>query len=139
MKDEDLLRILDAAAEPDPGRILDALIQASTAERGYLVTRDGIPVLRRMEKEEVQVSTTLLARATADGRPLAVFDWFSVPALIHDKPMEKTAGELHELLADITMILVLLHAVASLKHHFIDRSRVLARMWSGPPKNQQNP
>jgi cytochrome b561 len=77
--------------------------------------------------------------STADGRPLAVFDWFSVPALIHDKPMEKTAGELHELLADITMILVLLHAVASLKHHFIDRSRVLARMWSGPPNNQQNP
>jgi len=70
VKDEDLLQILDAAAEPDPGRILDALIQASTAERGYLVTRDGIPVLRRMEKEEIKISTTLLARATADGRPL---------------------------------------------------------------------
>jgi DNA-binding NtrC family response regulator len=70
VKDEDLLRLLDAAAEPDPGRILDALIQASAATRGYLVTRDGIPVLRRMEKEEVQVSTTLLARAAADGRPL---------------------------------------------------------------------
>jgi cytochrome b561 len=68
-----------------------------------------------------------------------VFNWFSVPAIIHDKPMEKTAGELHELLADVTMVLVLLHAVASLKHHFIDRSRILTRMWSGPPNNQQNP
>lgn len=69
--------------------------------------------------------------STADGRPIEVFDWFSVPALIHDKGMEKTAGELHELLADITMAVVLVHAIAALKHHFWDRSRVLARMWSG--------
>jgi cytochrome b561 len=34
------------------------------------------------------------------------------------------------------MILVLLHAAAALKHHFLDRSRVLARMWSGPSKDQ---
>jgi cytochrome b561 len=70
--------------------------------------------------------------STADGRPIEVFNWFSVPALIHDKPMEKTAGEIHELLADITMVLVLVHTLAALKHHFWDRSRVLARMWSGP-------
>ncbi|MEI9901716.1 MAG: cytochrome b/b6 domain-containing protein [Hyphomicrobium sp.] len=31
--------------------------------------------------------------STADGRPIEVFDWFAVPALIHDKGMEKTAGE----------------------------------------------
>ena len=74
--------------------------------------------------------------STADGRPIEVFDWFSVPALMHNKAMEKTAGEVHELLADVTMILVLLHAAAALKHHFIDRSRVLARMWSGPANDQ---
>jgi cytochrome b561 len=69
--------------------------------------------------------------STADGRPIEVFDWFSVPALVHDKAMEKTAGEIHELLADLTMVLVLVHTLAALKHHFWDRSRVLARMWSG--------
>lgn len=74
--------------------------------------------------------------STADGRPIEVFDWFSVPALVHDKGMEKTAGEVHEVLADITMILVLLHAAAALKHHFLDRSRVLARMWSGPANDR---
>src|SRR5204863_5108305 len=74
VKDEDLLRILDAAAEPDPGRILDALIQATGAERGYLVTRDGIPVLRDMNPEELRVSGTLLARAVAEGRPLIASD-----------------------------------------------------------------
>ena len=61
--------------------------------------------------------------STADGRPIEVFDWFSVPALIHDKGMEKTAGEIHELLADITMGLVIVHTLAALKHHFWDRSR----------------
>jgi cytochrome b561 len=55
---------------------------------------------------------------------------------VHDKGMEKTAGEVHEFLADITMILVLLHAAAALKHHFLDRSRVLKRMWSGPTNDQ---
>ncbi|KAB2940961.1 MAG: cytochrome b [Hyphomicrobium sp.] len=74
--------------------------------------------------------------STADGRPIEVFDWFSVPALVHDKAMEKAAGEVHEVLANITMIVVLLHAAASLKHHFLDRSRILARMWSGPANNQ---
>jgi DNA-binding NtrC family response regulator len=70
VKDEDLLRLLDAAAEPDPGRILDALIQASVAERGYIVMRDGIPLTRRMNGEEVNVSRTLVSRAANEGRPV---------------------------------------------------------------------
>jgi cytochrome b561 len=60
-----------------------------------------------------------------------VFDWFSVPSLVHYKGLEEQAGEVHEILAYITMAVVVLHAAASLKHHFIDRNRVLARMWSG--------
>ena len=74
--------------------------------------------------------------STADGRPIEVFNWFSIPALIHDKGMEKTAGEIHELLANLTMLLVLMHALAALKHHFLDRGRTLVRMWSGPAKDQ---
>ena len=74
--------------------------------------------------------------STADGRPVEVFNWFSVPALIHDKGMEKTFGEIHELLAHLTMIVVLLHAIAALKHHFFDRSRTLVRMWSGSAEDQ---
>jgi cytochrome b561 len=71
--------------------------------------------------------------STADGRPIEVFDWFSVPALVHRKGMEESAGEIHEILAYLTIAVVVIHAAASLKHHFIDRSRIFTRMWSGPP------
>src|SRR5437870_3971672 len=79
VKDEDLLRLLDAAAEPDPGRILDALLQVSRAERGFIVLRDGIPFARHMDGDEVRratekVSRTLIDRALAEGRPVVASD-----------------------------------------------------------------
>ncbi len=73
--------------------------------------------------------------STADGRPIEVFDWFSVPSLVKKKGLEDVTGEVHEILAYLTMAVIVLHAAASLKHHFIDRSRVLVRMWSGPPSS----
>jgi cytochrome b561 len=73
--------------------------------------------------------------STADGRSIEVFNWFSVPALVHQKGLEKQVGEVHEILAYVTMAVVAVHAAASLKHHFVDRSRILTRMWSGPPKS----
>src|SRR5262249_1420617 len=48
--------------------------QASGAERGYLVLRDGVPVLHRMDNEEVRVSRTLVARAMNEGRPIVASD-----------------------------------------------------------------
>ena len=73
--------------------------------------------------------------STLDGRPIEVFDWFSVPSIYENKGLEDTAGEVHEILAYLTIVLATLHAAAALKHHFIDRSRTLVRMWSGPPAN----
>jgi cytochrome b561 len=73
--------------------------------------------------------------STADGRPIEVFNWFSVPSLVQRKGLEDSAGEVHEVLAYLTIALVVVHAAASLKHHFIDRSRILVRMWSGPPSS----
>ena len=55
------------------------------------------------------------------------------PSLIQKKGLEETAGEVHEVLAWVTIVLVALHVAASLKHHFIDHSSILKRMWSGPP------
>ena len=71
--------------------------------------------------------------STPDGRPIDVFGWFSVPSIIQSKGLEDTAGKIHEILAYVTIAVATVHAAAALKHHFVDRSSILTRMWSGPP------
>ena len=67
--------------------------------------------------------------STADGRPIQVFDLFAVPATISDLPQqEDIAGAVHWYLALILISLASLHALAALKHHFIDRDRTLKKM-----------
>jgi len=67
--------------------------------------------------------------STADGRPIEVFGWFQVPALISGLPgQEDVAGEVHELLAWALVGLAVVHALAALKHHFVDRDATLLRM-----------
>lgn len=66
---------------------------------------------------------------TAEGDSLDVFNWFSLPSLIDGIPnLEDYAGEIHEVLAFTLIGLVLLHGLAALKHHFIDKDSTLTRM-----------
>lgn len=75
---------------------------------------------------------------TADGRGIEVFGWFTLPALlpVFDN-MEDVAGEVHWLLAIVMMVLVGIHSLAALKHHFIDRDATLMRMLGGSRRSQQ--
>lgn len=67
--------------------------------------------------------------STADGRALAVFDWFEIPALVSGVAnLEDRAGEVHLLLSLILIFLASVHALAALKHHFLDRDATLRRM-----------
>lgn len=70
--------------------------------------------------------------STPDGRPIDVFGLFSVPSLVQQKGLEDAAGFVHWVLAYIVIAVAAVHAAASLKHHFKDRSSILIRMWSGP-------
>ena len=72
---------------------------------------------------------------TSDGRPVDVFSLFSIPSAVVDKNLSDTAGYIHWILAYIVIALAVLHSAAALKHHFVDRSSILKRMWSGPPRN----
>ena len=75
----------------------------------------------------IMVSGYLIS--TADGRVLEVFDWFSVPALVTDIPSQADiAGAVHYWLAMLLIALVVLHALAALKHHFLNRDATLKRM-----------
>lgn len=67
--------------------------------------------------------------STADGRPIAVFDWFSVPSLGMLFPRQTDiAGVVHEFAAYSVLVLAGGHAGAALKHHVIDKDNTLKRM-----------
>ncbi|ODS04695.1 cytochrome b [Vibrio scophthalmi] len=67
--------------------------------------------------------------STADGRAIDVFDWFAIPgagALFEGQA--DLAGEIHFYAAWTLIILAGLHAIAALKHHFIDKDNTLRKM-----------
>ncbi|GGD67677.1 cytochrome b [Lacimicrobium alkaliphilum] len=67
--------------------------------------------------------------STADGRGIEVFDWFTVPgfgSVIENQ--EDLAGDIHEWLAYTLIALAVLHALAALKHHLINKDKTLTRM-----------
>ncbi|WP_313448546.1 cytochrome b [Pseudescherichia sp.] len=67
--------------------------------------------------------------STADGQPISVFGLFEVPATLTDAGAQADlAGTLHLWLAWSVVILSVLHALAALKHHFIDKDDTLKRM-----------
>ncbi|MBA1273658.1 cytochrome b [Stutzerimonas azotifigens] len=67
--------------------------------------------------------------STADGRPISVFSWFDVPATLTAIPGQAdVAGLVHEYLAWGLVISAILHGLAALKHHFVDRDPTLLRM-----------
>jgi cytochrome b561 len=67
--------------------------------------------------------------STADGRAIEVFGWFSVPATLSGiDGQEDIAGEVHLILAVTTIVIAAVHALAALKHHFLNRDRTLLRM-----------
>lgn len=60
-----------------------------------------------------------------------LFDWPKLPVLteiVNKEEVSESFGEVHETLAWIAITLIALHIGAALKHHFIARDDLLARM-----------
>lgn len=67
--------------------------------------------------------------STADGRPIEIFATFNIPATLTGlEKQEDIAGLVHLVLAIILISLSSFHALAALKHHFINRDKTLIRM-----------
>ena len=67
--------------------------------------------------------------STADGRPIALFNLFEVPALpAVTENQEDIAGEIHYWSTTALITLAGLHALAALKHHYINKDNTLKRM-----------
>ena len=65
----------------------------------------------------------------AGGQGLEIFDLFIIPGpneLFENQATQ--AGEIHHLVASGLMALVVLHTLAALKHHFIDKDTTLSNM-----------
>lgn len=72
--------------------------------------------------------------STADGRPVSLFGWTEIPALISDiDGQEDAAGAVHLWLAWTLIALVALHAAGALKHQLIDGDGTLSRIFGRSP------
>ncbi len=77
--------------------------------------------------------------STADGRAIAVFNWFSIASLgSFFANQADIAGLIHKYLAYSLITVVVFHVIGALKHHFIDKDKTLIRMLSNKAVKQVN-
>ena len=75
--------------------------------------------------------------STADGRNIDIFNLFSLPALPFSVDnQEDIAGDIHEILAWVLITLSIIHGLAALKHHFVDKDNTLTRMLRVLPRKK---
>ena len=76
--------------------------------------------------------------ATAKGAPVEIFTDIAIPALLEiSADQAEFTGWLHWVVAYAIIGLLVLHVLASLKHHFIDKDATLMRMLI-PGKTKEN-
>ena len=68
--------------------------------------------------------------STAKGKGIEFFNLFEVPAIMQalEEDRADLIGEIHEFLAITLIVFAVLHVLAALKHHFIDKDKTLLRM-----------
>lgn len=111
-------RMLDHAPDPVDGH---KAWERKAAHAAHLILYIGLFV--------VMISGYLIS--TADGRAISVFGLFDVPATITSiEKQEDVAGLIHLWLAVALISTAGGHALAALKHHFIDKDNTLKRMFA---------
>lgn len=100
---------------------------------------DGAPGWQKLAARSVHVAFYVLliaipvagwASGSARGRELVLFDvlpWPNLP-VPQDRDLAKDLIEFHELMVKALYVLLALHVAAALKHQFVDKDGVLARM-----------
>ncbi|WAJ70565.1 cytochrome b [Catenovulum adriaticum] len=67
--------------------------------------------------------------STASGKPVLVFDWFSVPALISYGDIQAdNAGLVHQYTAYLLICTVILHILAFVQHQFFYKDHIIKRI-----------
>jgi cytochrome b561 len=65
------------------------------------------------------------------GRAVEVFGLFSIPAQLENPGLAGLAGQIHEFVGIGLAVLIAIHVLAALKHHFVDKDATLTRMLTG--------
>ncbi|MEX1664428.1 cytochrome b [Zhongshania arctica] len=123
------------------GVLLFILLLARIGWRSINIRPNDDPILKNWERTTAHLThfamyglmlmlmTAGYLISTADGRQIEVFNLFSVPATVQGiENQEDIAGEIHEILAWTLILLAGVHALAALKHHFINRDSTLLKM-----------
>ncbi|MGL5743145.1 MAG: cytochrome b [Legionella sp.] len=77
----------------------------------------------------IAISTVGYLLVCANGRMVNFFGWFNLPSLLtENKLLANTLFNIHEKLAYLILILVGIHLLAALYHHFIAKNQVLRRI-----------
>lgn len=130
-----LLWRLTHAAPPLPdGMTAFERFGAHATHWGFYLLMLGMPLLGW-----AMVSASPLGLPTI---VFGLFEWPHIPwlaALDDKKPLEDAFKFAHRTGAYVMLGLVALHVGAALKHHFIDRDEVLARMLPGVGRRAANP
>jgi cytochrome b561 len=67
--------------------------------------------------------------STEDGRGIDVFNWFTLPGLgALFEGQADMAGQIHFYAAWALILIAAVHAIAALKHHFINKDNTLRKM-----------
>lgn len=67
--------------------------------------------------------------STAKGVGIDLFDWFSLPSVMTlSESQADLAATVHETATQILIFLVVIHSIAALKHHFINKDKTLIRI-----------
>lgn len=115
-----LFRVIWRFKQPQP----NALASHTNLEKA---SANVIKVLLYVLLFIIMVSGYLIS--TADDRAIEIFNWFSVSSLGElFSEQEEFAGSIHEYAAYTVIGLSLLHALAAIKHHIIDKDETLVRM-----------
>jgi cytochrome b561 len=95
-------------------------IAAKSLHHGFYLLMFAIPVSGYVMSSHAQ-------------KPVNMYGLFELPMLFDEQNFDKAKAvfEVHETLAMILLILIVVHVLIALKHHFVDKDNILRRMLKG--------
>lgn len=95
-------------------------IAAKSLHHGFYLLMFAIPISGYVMSSHAQ-------------KPVSIYGLFEIPPLFAEKNIEsaKAVFEWHEVMAELLLVLIVVHVLIALKHHFVDRDNILRRMLKG--------